>query len=116
MMDVLAPGFVAMVLAEVGPTSLPGLPSSYRERILRHLAVTPVSPTRLLAAYLLGAQALLAIGSVLAALAPTPRVAEAAEEAQRRATWRVSTRSRRWAAMAALEVRGSSSTVSASTR
>jgi ABC-2 type transport system ATP-binding protein len=116
-MDVLAPGFVAMVLAEVGLTSLPGLLSSYRERgVLRRLAVTPVSPTRLLAAqllahlaaatagaalvvglgmtmfglnpprdparllaaYLLGALALLAIGSVLAALAPTPRVAEAA--------------------------------------
>jgi ABC-2 type transport system permease protein len=117
LMDVLAPGFVAMVLAEVGLTSLPGLLSSYRERgILRRLAVTPVSPARLLAAqllahlaaatagaalvvgvgmalfglnpprdparllaaYLLGALALLAIGSVLAALAPTPRVAEAA--------------------------------------
>ena len=117
LMDVLAPGFVAMVLAEVGLTSLPGLLSSYRERgILRRLAVTPVSPTRLLAAqllahlaaatagaalvagvgmalfglnpprdparllaaYLLGALALLAIGSVVAALAPTPRVAEAA--------------------------------------
>jgi ATP/maltotriose-dependent transcriptional regulator MalT len=50
-MDVLAPGFVAMVLAEVGLTSLPGLLSSYRERgILRRLAVTPVSPARLLAA------------------------------------------------------------------
>ena len=117
LMDVLVPGFVAMVLAEVGLTSLPGLLSSYRERgILRRLAVTPVSPTRLLAAqllahlaaatagaalvvgvgmalfglnpprdparllaaYLLGALALLAIGSVVAALAPTPRVAEAA--------------------------------------
>jgi ABC-2 type transport system permease protein len=116
-MDVLAPGLVAMVLAEVGLTSLPGLLSSYRERgVLRRLAVTPVSPTRLLAAqllahlaaatagavlvvgvgmallglnpprdparllaaYLLGALALLAVGSVLAALAPTPRVAEAA--------------------------------------
>jgi ABC-2 type transport system permease protein len=38
----------------------------------------PRDPARLLAAYLLGALALLAIGSVVAALAPTPRVAEAA--------------------------------------
>jgi ABC-2 type transport system permease protein len=116
-MDVLVPGFVAMVLALAGLTNLPGLLATYRERgILRRLAVTPVSPAtllagqllaqltmatvgtglvigaglalfdlnpprapgRLLAAYLLGALALLAVGSVLAALAPTARVAEAA--------------------------------------
>jgi DNA-binding NarL/FixJ family response regulator len=64
LMDVLAPGFVAMVLAEVGLTSLPGLLSSYRERgILRRLAVTPVSPTRLLAAQLLAHLAAAAAGA-----------------------------------------------------
>jgi ABC-2 type transport system permease protein len=116
-MDVLVPGFVAMVLALGGLTTLPALLATYRQRgILRRLAVTPVSPTKLLAgqllahlvaatvgallvvgaamalfglnpprdparllvAYLLGALALFAIGSVVAALAPTARTAEAA--------------------------------------
>ena len=65
-MDVLAPGLVAMILAEVGLTSLPGLLSSYRERgILRRLAVTPVSPTRLPAAQLLAHLAAATAGAVL---------------------------------------------------
>jgi ABC-2 type transport system permease protein len=117
LIDVLVPGYVALILAEAGLTSLPGLLAGYRERgILRRLAVTPVSPARLLAAqllahlavatvgaalvvglglllfglnpprapagllaaYLLGAGALFAIGFVVAALVPTPRTAEAA--------------------------------------
>lgn len=63
LMDVLAPGFVAMVLAEVGLTSLPGLLSSYRERgILRRLSTTPVQPASLLLAQL-------AMGLAMAAVA-----------------------------------------------
>ncbi len=115
-LDVTVPGYLAMILATTGLTSLPGLLAGYRERgILRRLAVTPVAPVTLLvaevaahlavgtlgacvlvgtgmawfglhapaapgallAAYLLGALALFAIGFVLAALLPAARTAEA---------------------------------------
>lgn len=78
-MDVLAPGFVAMVVAMAGLTSLPALLATYRQRgILRRLAVTPVSPTRLLAAQLLahlvaataGAALVVGVGMALFGLNP----------------------------------------------
>jgi ABC-2 type transport system permease protein len=65
-MDVLVPGFVAMVLALAGLTSLPGLLATYRERgILRRLAVTPVSPALLLAGQLLAHLAMATLGALL---------------------------------------------------
>jgi ABC-2 type transport system permease protein len=65
-MDVLVPGYLAMILAMAGLTSLPGLLASYRERgILRRLAVTPVSPGRLLAAELLAHLGVATAGAVL---------------------------------------------------
>jgi ABC-2 type transport system permease protein len=71
-MDVLVPGFVAMVLALAGLTNLPGLLATYRERgILRRLAVTPVSPTTLLAAQLLAHLAVATAGTLLIVAAGT---------------------------------------------
>jgi ABC-2 type transport system permease protein len=49
----LVPGYVALVLATVGLTQLPGVLATYRERgILRRLATTPVPPATVLGAQL----------------------------------------------------------------
>jgi ABC-2 type transport system permease protein len=51
--DVLVPGYVALILATVGLTQLPGVLATYRERgILRRLATTPVTPAKVLGAQL----------------------------------------------------------------
>jgi ABC-2 type transport system permease protein len=51
--DQLVPGYVALVLATVGLTQLPGVLATYRERgILRRLATTPVPPATVLGAQL----------------------------------------------------------------
>ena len=51
--DLLVPGYVALVLATVGFTQLPGVLATYRERgILRRLATTPVAPAKVLGAQL----------------------------------------------------------------
>jgi ABC-2 type transport system permease protein len=51
--DELVPGYVALILATVGLTQLPGVLATYRERgILRRLATTPVPPARVLGAQL----------------------------------------------------------------
>lgn len=52
--DVLVPGYIALVIATLGLTNLPGLLATYRERgVLRRLQATPVRPTTILAAQLL---------------------------------------------------------------
>jgi ABC-2 type transport system permease protein len=82
----LVPGYVALVLATVGLTQLPGVLATYRERgILRRLATTPVPPATVLGAqlvvYLLagavGVALLLAAATVFYDLA-LPRAAAAA--------------------------------------
>ena len=51
--ELLVPGYVALVLATVGLTQLPGVLATYRERgILRRLATTPVPPATVLGAQL----------------------------------------------------------------
>ena len=51
--DLLMPGYVALILATVGLTQLPGVLATYRERgILRRLATTPVAPVTVLGAQL----------------------------------------------------------------
>jgi ABC-2 type transport system permease protein len=51
--DLLMPGYVALILATVGLTQLPGVLATYRERgILRRLATTPVPPVTVLGAQL----------------------------------------------------------------
>ncbi len=51
--DLLVPGYVALILATVGLTQLPGVLATYRERgILRRLATTPVPPATVLGAQL----------------------------------------------------------------
>jgi ABC-2 type transport system permease protein len=51
--DLLVPGYVALVLATVGLTVLPGVLATYRERgILRRLATTPLPPATVLGAQL----------------------------------------------------------------
>jgi ABC-2 type transport system permease protein len=51
--ELLVPGYVALVLATVGFTQLPGVLATYRERgILRRLATTPVPPATVLGAQL----------------------------------------------------------------
>jgi ABC-2 type transport system permease protein len=51
--DLLVPGYVALILATVGLTQLPGVLATYRERgILRRLATTPLPPATVLGAQL----------------------------------------------------------------
>lgn len=51
--DVLVPGYIALVIATLGLTNLPGLLATYRERgVLRRLQATPVHPTTILFAQL----------------------------------------------------------------
>ncbi|UBU10701.1 ABC transporter permease [Nonomuraea gerenzanensis] len=50
-LEVFVPGYLAMVLAIGGISTLPGVMASYRERkVLRRLATTPISPLVLLTA------------------------------------------------------------------
>ncbi|GAA2899087.1 ABC transporter permease [Nonomuraea rubra] len=50
-LEVFVPGYLAMVLAIGGVSTLPGVMASYRERkVLRRMATTPVSPFLLLTA------------------------------------------------------------------
>lgn len=52
--DVLVPGYIALVIATLGLTNLPGLLATYRERgVLRRLQATPVRPSTILFAQLL---------------------------------------------------------------
>jgi ABC-2 type transport system permease protein len=83
---VLVPGYVALVLATVGLTQLPGVLATYRERgILRRLATTPVPPATVLGAQLVvylaagavGVGLLLAAGTLLYGLG-LPQAAAAA--------------------------------------
>jgi ABC-2 type transport system permease protein len=51
--DLLVPGYVALILATVGLTQLPGVLATYRERgILRRLATTPLPPATVLGSQL----------------------------------------------------------------
>lgn len=60
LIDVLVPGYIALVIATLGLMTLPGVLASYRERgVLRRLEATPVGPTAVLVAQLL-VQALVA--------------------------------------------------------
>jgi ABC-2 type transport system permease protein len=72
--DLLVPGYVALILATVAFTQLPGVLATYRERgILRRLATTPVPPAKVLGAQLvvhlvastIGVALLLATATVL---------------------------------------------------
>ncbi|WP_214411693.1 ABC transporter permease [Sphaerisporangium fuscum] len=60
------PGYIAMIVAIGGMGALPGVVASYRERkVLKRLAITPISPVMLLGAQLV-AQVLLGLaGSVV---------------------------------------------------
>lgn len=52
--DVLVPGYIALVIATLGLTNLPGLLATYRERgVLRRLQATPVRPSTIMFAQLL---------------------------------------------------------------
>jgi len=52
--DVLVPGYIALVIATLGLTNLPGLLATYRERgVLRRLQATPVRPSTILFAQLI---------------------------------------------------------------
>ncbi len=71
--DVLVPGYIALVIATLGLTNLPTVLATYRERgVLRRLQATPIQPATILIAQLL-VQALVAtIGlAVLVALGTT---------------------------------------------
>jgi ABC-2 type transport system permease protein len=85
-MDRLVPGYVALVVATVGLTQLPGVLATYRERgILRRLATTPVPPATVLGAQLvvqlaastLGVALLLAVAGAFYGVA-LPRAVPAA--------------------------------------
>jgi ABC-2 type transport system permease protein len=84
--DRLVPGYVALVLATVGLTQLPGVLATYRERgILRRLATTPVPPATVLGAQLVVYLVAGAVGVALLLVAATvlydlalPRAAAAA--------------------------------------
>jgi ABC-2 type transport system permease protein len=65
-MDVLVPGYVAMILATAGLTALPGTLASYREQgVLRRLGATPLPPAAVLAAQLVVQLAVSTLGLVL---------------------------------------------------
>lgn len=54
LIDVMVPGYIALVIATLGMTNLPGLLATYRERgVLRRLQATPVRPTTIMFAQLL---------------------------------------------------------------
>jgi len=86
--DVMVPGYIALVIATLGLTNLPGLMATYRERgVLRRLQATPVRPSTILGAQLLvhslvatiGLVVLVAVGAVAFDLrAPQAPVAVAA--------------------------------------
>jgi ABC-2 type transport system permease protein len=70
--DQLVPGYVALVLATVGLTQLPGVLATYRERgILRRLATTPVPPATVLGAQLVVYLIAGAVGVALLLVAAT---------------------------------------------
>lgn len=70
--DLLVPGYVALILATVGFTQLPGVLATYRERgILRRLATTPVAPAKVLGAQLVVHLAAGTIGVALLLAAAT---------------------------------------------
>jgi len=70
--DLLVPGYVALILATVGFTQLPGVLATYRERgILRRLATTPVAPAKVLGAQLVVQLAAATIGVALLLAAAT---------------------------------------------
>jgi ABC-2 type transport system permease protein len=84
--DLLVPGYVALILATVGLTQLPGVRATYRERgILRRLATTPLAPAKVLGAQLvvqlaagtIGVALLLAAATVFYDLHPPRAVAAA---------------------------------------
>jgi ABC-2 type transport system permease protein len=52
--DVLVPGYIVLILATGGLTTMPGILAGYRERgVLRRLGATPLPPSRVLCAHLL---------------------------------------------------------------
>lgn len=66
--DVLVPGYIALVIATLGLTNLPGLLATYRERgVLRRMQATPVRPSTILVAQLLvqGAVATIGLGMLI---------------------------------------------------
>lgn len=71
--DVLVPGYIALVIATLGLTNVPGLLATYRERgVLRRLQATPVRPSTILFAQLLVQAVIATIGlAVLVALGMT---------------------------------------------
>ena len=73
LIDVLVPGYIALVIATFGLTNVPGLLATYRERgVLRRLQATPVRPWTILFAQLLVQSLVATIGLiVLVALGTT---------------------------------------------
>jgi ABC-2 type transport system permease protein len=64
--DILVPGFIALVIATLGLTNVPGTLATYRERgILRRLQATPVRPTTILGAQLAVQGLVATVGLVL---------------------------------------------------
>jgi ABC-2 type transport system permease protein len=64
--DVLVPGFMALVIATLGLTNVPGTLATYRERgILRRLQATPVRPSTVLGAQLAVQGLVATVGLVL---------------------------------------------------
>ncbi|MFI6292506.1 ABC transporter permease [Nonomuraea sp. NPDC050790] len=64
-LEVFLPSYMAMILAIGGIAALPGIVATYRERkVLRRLAVTPISPVMLLGAQV-AAQMVMGLGGSL---------------------------------------------------
>lgn len=64
--DVLVPGYIALVIATFAMTNLPGLLATYRERgVLRRLQATPVRPRTILFAQLLVQSLVATVGLII---------------------------------------------------
>jgi ABC-2 type transport system permease protein len=64
--DILVPGYIALVIATLGLTNLPGLLATYRENgVLRRLQATPVRPGTILVAHLLVHALIATLGLVI---------------------------------------------------
>lgn len=67
--DVLVPGFIALVIATLGLTNIPGTLATYRERgVLRRLQATPVRPVTVLGAQLVVHALIATVGLALLVL------------------------------------------------
>lgn len=64
--DVLVPGYIALVIATLGLTNVPSLLATYRERgVLRRLQATPVQPWTILFAQLLVQSLVATVGLIV---------------------------------------------------